>query len=91
MGLLDCDLLVIVGGGGGVGRAKILATCISCNVKAIFTGFVGGEVSVLHSTQILSSSVFSSQASVAWGKRSDARMALVSIVTNMSSEIGSFT
>ena len=44
MGLLDCDLLVIVGGGGGVDRAKVLATFISCSAKAIFTGFVVGKV-----------------------------------------------
>ena len=47
MGILDCELLVIGGGGGGVGRAKILATFISCSAKAVFMGFVGGEVSVL--------------------------------------------
>ena len=47
MGLLDYDLLVIGGGGGGVVRAKILAPCISCSRKAIFTEFIGGEVSVL--------------------------------------------
>ena len=47
MELLDCDLLVIGGGGGGVGHAKILAPCISCSRKAIFTEFIGGKVSVL--------------------------------------------
>ena len=47
MGILYCDLLVIGGGCGSVGRAKILANCISCSAKAIFTGFVGGEESVL--------------------------------------------
>ena len=47
MGLLDCDLLVIIGGSGGVGLAKLLSPCISCIPKAIFTGFFGGKVSVL--------------------------------------------
>ena len=89
MRLLDFDLLVIGEGGGGVGCARMLATCISCSAKAIFTVFVGGEVSVLPLSPNFVPISFSSQASVAWRKRSDARMALVAMTKNMSSEMGS--
>ena len=89
MGLLDYDLLVIGGGGGGVVRAKILAPCISCNVKAIFMVSVGGDVTVLPLRPRLVLVSFSSQASVARGKQLDARMDLVAMTTNMFTEMGS--
>ena len=44
---MGISLLVIGGGGGGVDCAKTMATYISCSAKVIFTGFVGGKVSVL--------------------------------------------
>ena len=47
MEILDFDLLIMGGGGGGVGRAKFLAPCISFSVKVIFKGLVGCKVSVL--------------------------------------------
>ena len=45
MGILEGDFMVIGGGGGGVGHAKIMATCIYCSSKVIFAGFISGKVS----------------------------------------------
>ena len=89
MGLLDYDLLVIGGGGFGVGRAKMFSTCISYSAKEIFTGFVGGEVSVLPPIPrlVLLSFLFPSVRGS--GKRSYKRMALVAMATKMPSEMGS--
>ena len=44
MGILEGDLMVTGGGGGGIDRVKVMATCISCSTKAIFAVFVGGKV-----------------------------------------------
>ena len=42
--VLEGDLTVTGGGGGGIGRAKVMATYITCNTKAFFAGIVGSKV-----------------------------------------------
>ena len=44
MAVLEGDFIITVGGGGGIGRAKVIDTCITCSTKEIFVGFMGGEV-----------------------------------------------
>ena len=39
---MEGDFMVAVGVGGGIGRAKVITTCITCSTKVIFVGFVGG-------------------------------------------------
>ena len=44
MEILEGELMVSGEDVGGIGHAKVMVNRISCSTKAIFVGFVGGEL-----------------------------------------------